>query len=834
MSTARWEQVKSLFHAAMELPAPERGAFLETQCKGDSALRQEVESLLAARTQEIVRTGGAAQALGLGDTAGNTRSTMTHLAPITETAGTVIGPYKLLQVIGEGGFGTVFLAEQHQPVRRRVALKIIKLGMDTKSVVARFEAERQALALMEHPHIARVLDGGATDTGRPYFVMEYVVGDSITKFADAHSLTVNERLDLFQQVCSAVQHAHTKGIIHRDLKPGNVLVSMVDGKPFAKVIDFGIAKATAGVGGALTDKTLFTEHKLLIGTPEYMSPEQAEGSMDIDTRTDVYSLGVLLYELLTGTTPIDSTKLRSAAYDEMRRMIREDDPPMPSMKLSRSLDKLAATAAARKIEPGKLSTIVKGELDWIVMKALEKERGRRYETANALGDDVRRHLLGEAVVAAPMSRAYRLRKFVRRNRGPVAAISAVMLALVAGGSVAVWQANEARKANSRLEAQVERANIGVGRMMSIITAGAVEGSIESKGLNGQPSSVDPLDRAIEMGVQVAESLKSERDKLSRQQSIVRESLASISNEGKTIDNDVDARMSGYVDGAQLSEYISSLPEEDREIVTLSRSAEYAIKLGKERTEAAEWSAYSANIALAQAAIDAGDYAEARNRVAEAPISKSGWERRLVELAARSVVWSRNVPSLQCVALSPDGQELAVASYGAVSTYRVTDGAELRTIKIAATDGPPSLADLSYSSDGKLLLAARVSGGSAYLLDALSGKLVHEFSGLPGSCWSASISHDSRFVATSASKQIDIWDASSGQHIRRCDVPTTQKCALTIRYAADGTRLLMELNDGRVRAMNCTSCKETPIDSREEAVVLGVAANRRWSVGPNSA
>lgn len=450
MSTARWEQVKSLFHAAMELPASERAVFLETQCKGDAALRREVESLLKSAGSAVVKTGGAAQALGLDGTVGNTRSTMTHFVPITETAGTVIGPYKLLQVIGEGGFGTVFLAEQHQPVRRRVALKIIKLGMDTKSVVARFEAERQALALMEHPHIARVLDGGATDTGRPYFVMEYVVGDSITKFADAHSLTVNERLDLFQQVCSAVQHAHTKGIIHRDLKPGNVLVSMVDGKPFAKVIDFGIAKATAGVGGALTDKTLFTEHKLLIGTPEYMSPEQAEGSMDIDTRTDVYSLGVLLYELLTGTTPIDSTKLRSAAYDEMRRMIREDDPPMPSMKLSRSLDKLAATAAARKIEPSKLSTIVKGELDWIVMKALEKERGRRYETANALGDDVRRHLLGEAVVAAPVSKAYRLRKFVLRNRGSVAAISAVMLALVAGGSVAVWQWQKYKNLNDKI------------------------------------------------------------------------------------------------------------------------------------------------------------------------------------------------------------------------------------------------------------------------------------------------------------------------------------------------------------------------------------------------
>jgi serine/threonine protein kinase len=370
-------------------------------------------------------------------------------AVITEGPGSKLGPYKILQLIGEGGFGSVFLAEQHEPVRRRVALKIIKLGMDTRQVIARFEAERQALALMDHPHIARVLDGGATDTGRPYFVMEYVIGDSITKFADAHALTVKERLDLFQQVCSAVQHAHTKGIIHRDLKPGNVLVSTVDGKPFAKVIDFGIAKATVGVGGALTDKTLFTEHKQLIGTPEYMSPEQAEGSVDIDTRTDVYSLGVLLYELLTGTTPIEARKLRSAAFDEMRRMIREDEPLAPSMKLPRSLDTLATTAAARNIEPYRLSALLRGELDWIVLRALEKERNRRYETPSALADDVQRHLSGEAVIAAPVSRGYRVRKFVRRNRGAVGAVGAVMLALTAGGSVAVWQWREARVAQAR-------------------------------------------------------------------------------------------------------------------------------------------------------------------------------------------------------------------------------------------------------------------------------------------------------------------------------------------------------------------------------------------------
>ncbi len=439
MSMPSWDRIKAVFAEACELPAEQVPAFLDRVCEGDAELRREVESLLAARSGKQVATGGAARELAAA-------STM-RSAIITEGAGTIIGPYKLLQLIGEGGFGSVFLAEQTQPVRRRVAVKIIKLGMDTKQVIARFEAERQALALMDHPHIAKVLDGGATPLterggGRPYFVMEYVVGDAITAFADAHKLTIRDRLDLFQQVCSAVQHAHTKGIIHRDLKPGNVLVTMVDGKPFAKVIDFGIAKATAGPGG-LTDKTLFTEHRQLIGTPEYMSPEQAEGSPDIDTRTDVYALGVLLYELLTGETPFDGARLRSAAYAEIQRIIKDEEPPSPSQRLSRSLDTIAATAAARQMEPEKLRASVHGELDWIVMRALDKERGRRYESANSLADDVRRHMAGEAVVAAPVSRMYRLRKLVRRNRGPVAAVSGVILALAAGGSIAVWQASVA-------------------------------------------------------------------------------------------------------------------------------------------------------------------------------------------------------------------------------------------------------------------------------------------------------------------------------------------------------------------------------------------------------
>ena len=345
-----------------------------------------------------------------------------------ERPGMHIGNYKLLQQLGEGGFGVVWMAEQEQPVRRNVALKVIKLGMDTRQVIARFEAERQALAMMDHPNIARVFDAGATAEGRPYFVMELVRGEPITEYCDRNSVSVQERLALFVQVCHAVQHAHTKGIIHRDLKPSNVLVSVQDGKPLAKVIDFGIAKATAS---RLTAKTLFTEHAQLIGTPEYMSPEQAEGSLDIDTRTDVYSLGVLLYELLTGSTPFDGRTLRSAAYAEIQRIIRELDPPRPSTKLSTSAT-LPSVAAHRHVEPRRLSAMLRGELDWIAMKALEKDRQRRYESPSTLAQDVERYLQGEAITAAPPSAAYRARKFVRRHKHAVAAAALVAITLLLG------------------------------------------------------------------------------------------------------------------------------------------------------------------------------------------------------------------------------------------------------------------------------------------------------------------------------------------------------------------------------------------------------------------
>jgi serine/threonine protein kinase/Tfp pilus assembly protein PilF len=379
---------------------------------------------------------------------GQTKSILLSPFPLTEQPGDKIGRYKLLQVIGEGGFGVVYMAEQEEPVRRRVALKVIKLGMDTKQVIARFEAERQALALMDHPNIARVLDAGATERGRPYFVMELVKGERITEYCDKNNLTTRQRLDLFVQICHAIQHAHQKGIIHRDIKPSNILVTMHDGVPVPKVIDFGIAKATEQ---RLTEKTLFTELEQVIGTPVYMSPEQAEMTgIDIDTRSDIYSLGVLLYELLTGKTPFDSIELQKHGLEVMRRTIREQEPRRPSTRLTIMAEgELTTTAKHRQTDPPKLVHLVRGDLDWIVMKCLEKDRTRRYDTANDLASDLLRHVNNEPVLARPPSNAYRFQTMVRRNKLAFAAGTAVALAVLAGLVVSTFLLVRERRENAR-------------------------------------------------------------------------------------------------------------------------------------------------------------------------------------------------------------------------------------------------------------------------------------------------------------------------------------------------------------------------------------------------
>jgi len=436
----------AIFDSALDITDPSaRAAFLDQACAGDDKLRRHLDELLAAQSKLgkfLDRTAGWSNATIDGEN-------------ITERPGTMIGPYKLVEQIGVGGFGLVFVADQLEPVQRQVAVKVIKPGMDTREVMARFAAERQALALMDHPNIAKVLDAGTTVSGRPYFVMELVRGIPITNYCDENHLDPRQRLELFIAVCQAVQHAHQKGIIHRDIKPSNILVSSLDGKPVVKVIDFGVAKA---VNPNLNERSFHTAIAQMVGTPLYMSPEQAAmRGLDIDTRSDIYSLGVLLYELLTGTTPFDKKQFARAAYDEIRRIIREEEPEKPSTRLSRS-DSLPSVAAQRKMEPARLSKEIRGDLDWITMKALEKDRTRRYETASGLARDIERFLSDEPVEARPPSAEYRFRKFLRRNKAAAIAASLIILALLAGMTGIVWQAGRAEKARKLAVANEQRAN----------------------------------------------------------------------------------------------------------------------------------------------------------------------------------------------------------------------------------------------------------------------------------------------------------------------------------------------------------------------------------------
>ena len=452
-----------VFTNALKLASPaERAAYLDAACANDPPLRAAVEALLRAQ---------AAHPDFLEQPAGSLSETAETVTAVTATglAGVVLGGrFKLLEEIGEGGMGTVWMAQQTEPVKRTVAIKLIKAGMDSRQVLARFEAERQALALMDHPNIAKVLDAGVAPDSRPYFVMELVKGIPITKYCDEHHLTPRQRLELFIPVCHAIQHAHQKGIIHRDLKPSNVLVALYDDRPVPKVIDFGVAKAT---GQQLTELTLHTTFGAVVGTVEYMSPEQASfNQLDVDTRSDIYSLGVLLYELLTGSPPFSRKDLEKAGVLEMLRVIREQQPSKPSTKLS-TAEGLPTLAANRGTEPAKLTRLVRGELDWIVMKALEKDRSRRYETANSLGMDIQRHLNDEPVQACPPSTWYRFRKFARRHKASLAAAVVVALALVLGTLVSTWQAVRATRAEQQAQAQTTKAQ-SVSRLLQEMLASA--------------------------------------------------------------------------------------------------------------------------------------------------------------------------------------------------------------------------------------------------------------------------------------------------------------------------------------------------------------------------
>jgi WD40 repeat protein/tRNA A-37 threonylcarbamoyl transferase component Bud32 len=648
-----------IFNAAAELAdADERAAFLDNACANNPHLREEIEDLLD-------RDLGAASFLesppsGLG-------ATVDH--PISEKAGNLIGNYKLMEQIGEGGMGTVYVAQQERPVRRKVALKIIKPGMDTKDVMARFEAERQALALMEHSNIARVFDAGATESGRPYFVMELVRGIPITEYCDQNHLSLRERLKLFGDVCQAIQHAHQKGIIHRDVKPSNVMITLHDGTPVVKVIDFGVAKA---INQRLTEQTVYTRYAQMIGTPLYMSPEQAEMSgLDVDTRSDIYSLGVLLYELLTGATPFDRERLHTAAYDEVRRIIREEEHDKPSTRVSTMGDASVTVSARRSTDPTKLKQLLRGELDWIVMKALEKDRSRRYETASALAAEVIRYLNGEPVEACPPSKTYRLRKFARRYKSQVAVAAGFLILLLTSSAVA-WV----------LYVHARRAKIDA----VVATAEAVE---------ARRRAVDAMDE-----------IQAQRDK-------AEENFRLAQEQEQQVARLAEERQRRLYDYNLIKANIAF--QQDEELKTAQLLADCL-----EEQRGWEWhrlnrlTAAQRNLKLAGPSILFGDTSPTESRVA---VVDSEGNLRLCDLADGQTIWSGRtaVKGFPITMFSPAGDLIAVYSdpFGGGSGRLEVWDATGQMLWTASRD-QDRIGLVSFSPDGRYLSFSTFGPGRASL------------------------------------------------------------------------------------------------------------------------
>jgi WD40 repeat protein/serine/threonine protein kinase/tetratricopeptide (TPR) repeat protein len=802
-------QIMSILGEAVEYQSPEeRTAFLEKACAGDAGLRARVEALLRAH-----------------EAAGNfLQGDPTPRAPVAtadeaarEKAGTVIGPYKLIEPIGEGGMGTVWMAQQQEPVKRLVAVKLIKAGMDSKQVIARFEAERQALALMDHANIARVLDGGTTGTGRPYFVMDLVKGVPITRYCDEHQFTPRQRLELFIPVCQAVQHAHQKGIIHRDLKPSNVLVALYDGKPVPKVIDFGVAKAA---GQQLTDKTLVTGFGAIVGTLEYMSPEQAEiNQLDIDTRSDIYSLGVLLYELLAGAPPFSRQELEKSGLLEGLRLIREQEPTRPSMKLS-TAEGLPTLAANRGTEPAKLTRLVRGELDWIVMKALEKDRNRRYETANGLGRDIERYLHDEPVQACPPSATYRLRKFLRRNKGPALAAAVVLLTFCAGlaGTTWKWLDADYQKGQARLaEADAKQKTRDEQAAREELQQTLYERDIAlayHEWQDGNPGRAAQLLDGCR-----PEYRGWEWHYLHRLCHSDLLTLAAHGGELSTVAYSPDGRLiaggTGWYEKQKPGEVVVWDAETGKELFTLHG-----------HTRLVRSVAFSPDSKLlASAGLDPAvrvwDVAT-RQQVACYP-GRGGWMTcvtfnpdgsrlaaadgkwlRVWDVAAGTEVLTVSAPGiLHAIAFSPNSQQIAGGcKYPRhVKLWNARTGAEIRTIEGHTSD----LQTVAFSPDGKRLASAGWDN-KIKVWDLASGKGPVTIDRHSGVVHQVSFSPDGRFVASASwDGTVGLWDSSSGTEVRTFRGHTG--LVHSVAFSPDGERLASAGADHQVKVWDVMTEQE---------------------------
>ncbi len=777
-------RAKEIFLAARAIGLAQREDLIDRECGGDTPLRQLVVELLRGENLPLPFETLADDIRAVHDrrlTGGDPTSPTRGMADARNDDR--IGNYRLLERIGEGGFGVVFMAQQERPVQRRVALKIIKLGMDTRQVVARFEAERQALALMDHPGIAKVYDAGATETGRPYFVMELVRGLPITEYCDQHKLGIRDRLALVVQVCEALQHAHQKGVIHRDIKPSNVLVTQSNGAPAVKIIDFGVAKATSA---RLTERTIYTEFRQMIGTPEYMSPEQAgQASDDVDTRTDVYAAGVLMYELLTGVTPFESVRLRSAAYGEVQRIIREEDPPKPSTRLSMHRETLTTVAAARATPVTRIKGLVRGELDWIVMKALEKDRARRYESVGSMGRDIQRYLGGEGVHAAPASTLYRVRTIIRRNRGLFASVIAVFSVLLLGMATTLWQASNARIAEDEQR-----------RLAEAESKARQKADQKSTEAEAGRQKLLAVNEAIEYNTYVANVRLADAKLRMREFNQVAPLLDACPErwrgwEWKWIRASTDESLTTLAGHTSWVRSAAFSPDGTR------------IVSGSEGGDAMVWDpSTGTSVALKghKSLIWSATFSQDGSKVLTASYDGMArlWDAGSGSCLLRLEGHSEPVRSAR---FSPDAKRVVTSSWD--GTARVWDAGKGQTLLILkGHTGDVKFAD--FSSDGRVIVTAS-QDCTARLWNAATGETIHVLRGHAHQVQFACFSPDDRRILTVSDDHNGIiWDAKTGENLS-----TLKGHMLSVRTAAfssDGARIVTTSDDETARIWDATTGK----------------------------